>query len=53
MNILEFILFLFMAGLRETFNYPHGDRLVEQERKELESRAAEKSIVDDLRTKGF
>lgn len=53
MNILEFILFLFMAGLRETFNYPHSDKLIEQERKELESRATKKSIVDDLRTEGF
>ena len=37
MNTLEFMLFLFMAGLRETFNYPHSDKLVEQERKELET----------------
>lgn len=62
--IINYMLFKFMSALSETFNYDWSDTLVEQELKELESRAAENYdsinhtfdntlVVDGLRAKGF
>lgn len=42
--IIDYIIFKFMSGVRETFNYEWSNTLVEQELKELESRATENSI---------
>lgn len=62
--IINYMLFKVMSALSETFNYDWSDTLVEQELKELESRAAENYeginhtfdntlVVDGLRAKGF
>lgn len=59
-TLIQFIPVFIMSAFSDTFKYPHADKIVEDELKELESRAVEnKEIinhtinVDDIRAKGF
>lgn len=47
-EVLEHIGFIFMYNVHESFNYTWADRLVEQERKELESTCTENSSSKGL-----
>jgi len=56
-TLIQFIPIFVISAFSSTFNYPEADKIVDQERKELESAATEiinhTINVEHLRAKGF